>query len=242
MTFYGMPRTRKVLAIIVHNSSFPSDDDAEALKDTFEQFDNSEVRILESCKVDLNKMLAEEQFSEFNIFVLFVLSDLQAGYSVSRFPGHGKSLDIGLLTRAVVGNSSLLGYPKILVFASSVVNGGHPDMPLSCKELTAEFTTGEPGQSLANKELSSNAKFFWDIFVAKVVTGNVPLSSFIQELCKAIQNDSPSKHFMELFMGTIEKVNPEGLELLNQLRKELFLLQGNLFFRPRLRILVTIGS
>ena len=227
MANYSFPRTKKILVIVLKNSAFDSADEVKALKETFEQLADSEVRILESDKVDLNKQLAEEQFSEFNIFMLYVLSDFQAGFRVSTFT-HSTSLDIGLLSQAVANNASLLGYPKVLVFVSKVTDDGEKDKGhLSSENHSAGHATGEPGQSLANKELSGNVQYFWDIFVAKIVTGLNPSTGFIPKLCQEIENTSSSEDFVQIITKVIKNSQLPKWQYLNQLGKELFLHQGN---------------
>ena len=226
MAFYAMPRDRNIRTIIVKNfeQNREDDDDVETLKATFEQFCNSEVQILES--ENLNQEFAKEQFSEFNVIMIFVLSDFQAGYSVSKRRSQ-PPLDIAHLVQSVAGNSMLLGYPKVLVFISGFATEVH-DKPLtSANHLDDEYASGERGQSLANPELSGNLNFFWDVFVAKIVSGVNPTSSFIKELCETIRESSSTKHFVEIFKQTLVKSDPGRLQMLNQLRKELFLQPGN---------------
>ena len=224
MAFYAMPRDRNIRTIIVKNfeQNTRDDNDVETLRATFEQFRNSEVQILES--ENLNQELAKELFGEFNVIMIFVLSDFQAGYCVSKLRSQ-PPLDIGQLVQSVAGNSTLLGYPKVLVFISAFATEVH-DKPLSnANHLDDEYALGDPGQSLANPELSGDLNFFWDVFVAKIVSG--PTSSFIKELCEIIRGNSSSKHFVEIFKQTIVKSDPGRLQMLNQLRKELFLQPGN---------------
>jgi hypothetical protein len=220
MSDYLLPRPLRGLVLIVTYSVMPMDDDLNELKKLFETL-NFDIDIQDKS-ANPGEFNIENNLNNYNTFFLVVLSDLQAGFKVTTL-NKKRSVDIGHIAQRFAENEQMLGYPKILLFDSSELRVSVDEESLTISK--ANEDTGEV-EVQTNPKLVGSSKFFWDIFVAKIVSGREDSSRFIKELCQNIQRFHETKHFEEIFLQSIESSQPTGWQFLSHLRKKLYLTHG----------------
>jgi hypothetical protein len=218
MSDYFLPRPLRGLVSIVTNSLVPMDDDLKELKKVFETLSfDIKTQDKSATSGEFNIQINKENLKDYNIFFLVVLSDLQGEFKVSTL--NKKSfVDIGPVAQSFAENEQMLGYPKILLFDSS-----QKDVGVDQESLVISKAKIIKNEVQTNPNLIGSSKFFWDIFVAKIVSGRKGSSRFIKQLCQNIQRFHETKHFEEIFRQSIESSQPLDCQFLSHLRKKLYL-------------------
>ena len=118
---YLFPRPKKGFALVINirkTNNFVGN--IRKLKTSLTNL-NFEVLSEKETNEDIYSRLEKEDFSDFNIFFLYVLSDCQIGHDVKSIAE--TKIDFVRLTQSIANNLTLLGYPKVLIF-DSVLDGG----------------------------------------------------------------------------------------------------------------------
>lgn len=198
---YLFPRPKKGFALVINirkTNNFVGN--IRKLKTSLTNL-NFEVLSEKETNEDIYSRLEKEDFSDFNIFFLYVLSDCQIGHDVKSIAE--TKIDFVRLTQSIANNLTLLGYPKVLIF-DSVLDGG--------------------GVSLKDEEIGENSRFFFDIVLIKIISQRH--SKFIREFSENVEKFEKEKELEEIFFETVASSRPQKWEFLSHLRKKFFLSEG----------------
>ena len=127
MGVYCYPRPKKGLALIINNSLKNNQADINNLAQMFRiigyeaeyMYENSSSS--PSQTVDIYEHLKTRDMSEYNVFFLVVLSDVQKGGKICALSKD--NLEIERLVESLAGNSTMFGQPKLALFGSSIFDG-----------------------------------------------------------------------------------------------------------------------
>ena len=223
---YCLPRPKRGLILVVKNTAKQQkkfQEDVKQLQDSF-QYLGFETEMVDAEDFQLEG----RDLSELNVLLVVIVSDNQSGFKVTN-ASDDTTLDIAEITESATKNDSMLGYPKILLFTSKGLANDEPFAVKQIEDPLLEDKTNQRAEYRPHEKLMGDSTFFWDIFVAKVVPGNLQLPRFLQDLGGSVQQFHQQRDFEEIFLEVIKSNKPAHWQFLNHLRKKLFLTQGDIF-------------